>query len=121
MYDSIKYTMLESAVNGIINHRDVKTQVAQFRAQMGIDITYEQYCTLVLSDAQAYDAQHVTKATSRGARRSFYNITIYYESTDHYICESYNIDSPILQLNDSNNINKEPNTKNINSENNQEC
>ena len=49
MSDSIKHTMLESAVSGIANLRTDKTQTAQFRAQIGTNLTYEQYFTLVLS------------------------------------------------------------------------
>ena len=82
---SIKHTMLENAVSGIADLRAVKIQAAQFRAQMGTNLTYEQYCTLVLSAAQAYDAQHVTNETSRGTRRGVYNITIYHESTENNI------------------------------------
>ena len=66
MSDYIKYTMLENAVSGITDFYTVKTQAAQFRAQMGNNLTYEQYCTLVLSVAHAYNAQHVTNATSHG-------------------------------------------------------
>ena len=70
MYDSIKHTILESVVNGISDFCVVKTQAAQFRAQVGTKLTYEKYCTLVVSVAHAYDASYVTKANSRGTRRS---------------------------------------------------
>ena len=49
MSDFIKHTMLENVVNGISDLRAVKTQVAKFRAQMETNLTYEHYCTLVLS------------------------------------------------------------------------
>ena len=62
MSDSVKYTMLENVANRISDLRAVKTQTAQFRAQIGTNLTYEQYFTLVLSAAQAYDAQRTTKA-----------------------------------------------------------
>ena len=120
MSDPIKHTMLENAVSGIADLRAVKTQAGQFRSQMGTNLTYEQYCTQVLSAEQSYDAQHVKKATSCGTRRSVYNSTLYHESTENDICESHNINSSIFQLNDNNNNNGEPNTNNINSENNQE-
>ena len=68
MSDSIKHTMLENAVSGIASLSAVKTQAAQFRAQMGTNLTYTQYCTLVLSAEQAYDTQHVMKVKSRGTR-----------------------------------------------------
>ena len=84
---------------------------------MGTTLTYEQYCTLVLSAAQAYDAQHVINATSCGTRRSVYNTTTYHESTMDDIFESHNIDSPIFQLENNNDNNEEDN---MNSDNNQE-
>ena len=120
MSNFIKHNMLENAVSGITDLRAVKTQTAQCRAQMGTNLTYEQYRTLVLSAAQAYDAQHITNATSCGTRRSVYNSTIYHKSTEHDICESHNIDSPILQLNDNYNNNKESNNSNMKPEINQE-
>ena len=108
MYDYIKHTMLENTVNGISDLRDVKTQAAQFRAQMRTNLACEKYCTLVLSAAQAYDSQHTTKENSRGTRRSVYNSTIQHQPTDNYIDESYNIDSSISQLN-INNVNNDYN------------
>ena len=56
MSDFIKHIMIENAVNGISDLRAVKIQAAQLRAQLGTTLTYEQYCTLVLSASQAYDA-----------------------------------------------------------------
>ena len=85
---------------------------------MGTNITYERYCTLALSAAQAYDSQHVTNSTSRGTRRSVYNSSTYHDSKENDVCESHNIDSPIFQLNNNNDNNEE---YNMSSENNQEC
>ena len=56
MSGSVKHNILENTVNGISALLAIKTQVAQFRAQVGTNLTYEKYCTLVLSSAQAYDA-----------------------------------------------------------------
>ena len=44
---------------------------------MGTNITYEQYCTLLLSAAQAYVNQHTTKTNSHGTRHSVYNSEIH--------------------------------------------
>ena len=82
MYDSIKHTILENVINGISDLYAIKTQAAQFRAQMGTNLTYVKYCTLVLAAAQAYDAQHATKANSRGTRRSIYNGELQYHIPD---------------------------------------
>ena len=68
---------------------------------MEINLTYEQYCTLVLSGTQAYDVQHITKANSRGTRRSVYDSVVYHQSTENGICESYNMDSSISKLNNN--------------------
>ena len=82
MSDSIKLTMLENTVNRISDLRAVKTRVAQFRAQMVTNLTYKQYCTLVLSAVQAYNIQHATKANSCGTRCSIYNSELQYHIPD---------------------------------------
>ena len=97
--------MLENEVNGRSDICTVKTQAAQFRAQMGTNLKYAKYCTLVLSTAQTYNRQPATKANSRGTRRSVYNSTVYHQYTENNICENYNIDSSISHLN-TNNDNK---------------
>ena len=81
MSDSIKHTILENVVSGISNLRAIKTQAEKIRAQMGTNLTNEQYYILVLSSAQAYHAQRVTNETSCETRRSVYNSTIYHAST----------------------------------------
>ena len=70
MSDCIKHIMLENSVNGISVLCAVKTQAAQFKAQLVTNLAYEQYCTLVLSAAQYYDSQHAIKVNSCGTRRS---------------------------------------------------
>ena len=95
--------MLENVVNGITDLRDVKNQAAKFRAQMGTNLTYDQYYTPVLSATQVYDAHHITNATYRGTRRSMYNSTMYHECRENDICERYNIQSSIFQLSSENN------------------
>ena len=77
MSNSIKHTIVENKVNEISYLCDVKTQATQFRAQMDTHLTCEHYFTLVLSDAQAYDAQHATNEKSRCTRHSMYNITMH--------------------------------------------
>ena len=42
MYDYVKHTTIENVVSGISDLRDVKTQATKFRAQIGINLTYEQ-------------------------------------------------------------------------------
>ena len=93
--------MLESVVNGIYDLRDVKNQVAQIKAQMDTNISYEQYFTLVLSAAQMYDAKYITKANLRGNKRSIYNSELRYHILDpmeYNRNDKYNIHSSISQL-----------------------
>ena len=111
MSDSIKHTMLENIVNGISDLLTVKTRAAQFRAQMGTKLIYEQYYTLIVYAAQAYDAQHAIKVNSRGTRRSVYNSEIYnHNPTEYTIYDSYNVDNSIFQLN-INNVNTDYNSE----------
>ena len=71
--DSVKRTMLENVVKPIDNLRAVKDQANQFQVRMGTKITYDQYCSLLLSAAQSDDSQYATMVNSKGIRRSVYN------------------------------------------------
>ena len=97
MSNSIKPTILENVDNEISDLCTIKTQVSQFRAQMGTKLTYEQYCILVLSTTQAYDAQYEINANLRGTIHSVYNSEINnHNPTEYDLDDSYNIDSSIL-------------------------
>ena len=53
---SVKHAMLENAVGQYQELCVVKSQAAQHKTQNGgIDLTYNEYCTLLLSAAQEYD------------------------------------------------------------------
>ena len=75
---SIKRAMLENAVGQYPELRAVKTQAAQFKTQNGRDLTYEEYCSLLMSAAQEYDGSLVRniKNNPSAARRSVYNSDI---------------------------------------------
>ena len=49
--------MLQNSVNNIAEVHAVEQQVAQYKMQSGIDLTYLQYCNLLLSVATEYDSQ----------------------------------------------------------------
>ena len=49
--------MLQNAVHPIMELRQVKIQAAQFKTHMGKDLSYDEYCSLLLSAAQQYNAQ----------------------------------------------------------------
>ena len=69
--------MLENAAGQYQELRAVKSQAAQHKTQNGgIDLTYKQYCTLLLSAAQEYDGSMVggVKPTPSVARHSVYNV-----------------------------------------------
>ena len=100
MANSIKHTVLENVVHVISDLRTVKTQAAQFRAQIGTNLIYEKYYTLILSVAQVYDDQQATKANLRGTRFSMHNSELHtHIPTEYDFDDSYNIDSSISQLN----------------------
>ena len=91
--------MLENAVFPIQDLRAVKDQASQLQVRLGTTITYDEYCSLLLSAASTYDAQFTTNANSRGTRRSVYGHEI---TNDHD--STYNIDSDLqlLDINDAN-------------------
>jgi len=60
-----KKTMLQNAVQNIAELCAVKQQVAQHKTQSGVDLTYLQYCNLLLVAATEYDSQFNMKI-SRG-------------------------------------------------------
>jgi hypothetical protein len=67
--------LLENAVGQVHELRAVKAQTAQHKAQNGgIDLTYEQYCSLLSSAAQEYYGSLVrsVKTAPSAARRSIY-------------------------------------------------
>ena len=59
--ESVKRTMLENAVKAFDDLGAVQEQANQFQVWMGTQITYDQYCSLLLSAAQSYDAQLISK------------------------------------------------------------
>ena len=97
--DTINRTMLENAVTGIQDLRAVKDQANQLQVCLGTPITYDKYCSLLLSAALTYNSQFATIVNSKGVQRGVYNHNFI---TDHE--SSYNIDSDLqfLELNATN-------------------
>jgi hypothetical protein len=57
---TIKRNLLENTVGQVQELRAIKTQAAQHKTQNGgIELTYEQYCSLLSSAAQEYDGSLV--------------------------------------------------------------
>ena len=69
----------------------MKTQAAQYKTQNGEDLSYEEYCTLLMSAAQEYDGSLVrnVKAAPSAARRS-----VYHSEVDPHMDEDVYFDSP---------------------------
>jgi hypothetical protein len=70
-----KRNLLENSVGQVQELRAIKTQAAQHKTQnSGIELTYEQYCSLLSSAAQEYDGSLVrsVKTAPLAARRSIY-------------------------------------------------
>jgi hypothetical protein len=56
----LQCTLLQNAVHPIMELRQVKLQADQFQTQSGKTLTYDEYCSLLLSVAQQYDMQRGT-------------------------------------------------------------
>ena len=70
---SFKCTMLQNMVHPVAELRQVKDQADQHKTQTGKDLTYDQYCNLLISAAMNYDAQFHTQSRPPHAKRTIYN------------------------------------------------
>ena len=104
----LKRVMLENAVGQYPELRAVKIQAAQHKTQNGgVDLTYDQYCGLLLSAAQEYDGSLARnlKPPPSAARRSVYNVEFgppQYFDEEQDSDSQHNIDSyfnDVLQIN----------------------
>ena len=68
----LQRTMLENAVHNIPELRSVKIQAAQHKTHTGLELTYQQYCSLLLSAAQQHDKQLMPHGTRQSQRRHVY-------------------------------------------------
>ena len=75
LHDATKKQMLENAVNAIDELRAVKRQADQIQTVSGTELTYRQYCRLVMSAAAQYDSQFKSQRlqTPKSSNRSVYN------------------------------------------------
>ena len=53
--------MLQNAVHPVMDLQNVKNQANQIKTQSGTELTYDQYCNLLMSAASAYDASFFPK------------------------------------------------------------
>jgi len=85
--------MLQNAVHNIAELNAVKQQAAQHKAQSGVDLTYLQYCNLLLLAATKYDLQFNMKKSSKTSYQQVYKHEITEE--DDMLVRYYNIDSDL--------------------------
>ncbi|HEY9711418.1 MAG TPA: hypothetical protein V6D48_24640 [Oculatellaceae cyanobacterium] len=86
--------MLENAVHPITELRQVKLQADQFKTQSGKQLTYEEYCSLLLSAAQQYDMQRGSRPDKLAKCRIYeHNFDYTNSAEDAYEdAEQYDID-----------------------------
>ena len=94
-------TMLQNAVHPIMELRQVKLNVAQLKKFTGRDLTYDMYCSLLLSAAQHYDTQMKNYSHKIVKRRVYDHELVQQQDIDIQggrYDESLNIDIPISGL-----------------------
>ena len=71
-------------------------QAAQFKTQTGKDLSYDEYCSLLVSAAQQYNLQHAGK-TGNIAKRRIYEHDLFpdHDPNPHYDTGNYDIDQPL--------------------------
>ena len=94
----LQRTMLENAIHENRDLRAVSTQAAQHRTHTGIDLTYEQYCSLLLSAAQQYDKQLLNPASKTTKRHIYEHDMVSSDGEQFLDCNSFDIDSPIATI-----------------------
>ena len=99
--------MLQNAVHNIAELQAVKQQVAQHKTQSGVDLTYLQYCNLLLSASTEYDYQFDVRKSSKTSYRQVYEHDI--NGEDDMLAGYYKIDSDldVIQANITKNFNSQ--------------
>jgi hypothetical protein len=87
--------MLENAVSPIPELRNVKTAADMDKTKTGKPLTYDEYTSLLLSAAAAFDAQYQSKKKRFVYTHNLYGETDEYDSSDG---EGFDIDSPISTI-----------------------
>ena len=92
---TLQHTLLQNAVHSIPELCAIKVQAEQLKTHTGKALTYDQYCSLLLSAAQQHDRQHL-KVPSKQAQHHIYEHSIDETYEDREI--NFNIDHPIEHL-----------------------
>ena len=72
MLPDMQYSMLKNAVHLVAELRQIQVQADQFCIQSGKDLTYEEYCDLLLSAAQQYNGCTQSSGSTL-AKQQIYN------------------------------------------------
>ena len=92
----IQCTLLQNAVHPITELRAVKLQAEQFRTQSGKVLSYEEYCSLLLSAAQQYDMQRAVRPDKIQKQQIFeHDVLPDPDPDEFYDAGTYDIDQPI--------------------------
>ena len=97
----LQRTLLQNAVHPIMELRQVKLQADQLKTHMSKDLTYDEYCSLLLSAAQQYDTQHNSSVNKLAKRRIYEHDFLDSHDTSYCGTEydgTYDIDIPIADL-----------------------
>jgi hypothetical protein len=93
--DGQKRVMLENAVHGITELRQVKNNADLEKTKTGIVLSYDQYASLLLSAAAAYDTQFGTK----NSNRHVFNHEIYdWDNNETVDGDSFDIETPVTTI-----------------------
>ena len=77
--------MLENAVDGLAEIRNVKTTDAQLQVTNGTIISYDGYVSLLYSAVQRYDTQFTTRISSKGQKCTIHQHELNpYENDEEY-------------------------------------
>ena len=97
----LQCTMLQNAVHPIMELRQVKLNAAQLKTFTGKDLTYDEYCSLLLSAAQQYDNQMRNTGHKIAKRRVYQHEFFDFEGHGepfHVHIDNHDIDLPIADL-----------------------
>lgn len=95
--DDMQRTLLQNAVQPVAELRAVKLQAQQHKTHTGIDLTYQQYCSLLLPAAQEHD-QRMFKTPMKAPTRHIYASEVMddvYNDGEGYGDEPFDIDYPV--------------------------
>jgi hypothetical protein len=95
-----KRIMLQNAVNGIMELRQVKNTADQIGTTSGNLLTYDEYTTLLLSAASAYDDQFKAAKSKRHVMLHEFHHDKAGPGDDHYHSDdaSFDIDCPVSSI-----------------------